>query len=301
MQIVQVLGASYSGSTALGYALNTADSYFFGSETYRLLHSFQKRAERLKGHSNYPQCDMCGTDCTYWSHELIERAKTEQIDSLEAVYRLFESLNPNVSFYIDGSKQLRCYKTFKPGKNLVSVKHPMRMIASSTYNDRRAIGFASNGFADLKAEIAEAGDRFLAYASKYLTRLANTYDRIFARVPDGFVCRVDQMHLDGMSGFNALAGHLELGENRIFPTEFSKYPVHTLGGNRAPYWMALQTQQGKSVRNPRKAYYDTAESIGDWALDNKYRILFDEPTRDAIRNMEQYAHACQALGYSAQP
>lgn len=301
MQIVRIVGASYSGSTALGYALNTVDSYFFGSETYRLLRSFQKRTERLKGQSSYPQCDMCGPDCAYWSHELIERVKAEQIDSLEAVYRLFELLNPDVSVYVDGSKQLRCYKSLEPGRNLVSVKHPMRMIASSAYNDRRAIGFASNGFADLRAEIAEAGDRFLTYAATYLARLADTYDRIFTRVPDGFVCKVDQMHVDGMSGFAALSRHLELGENRIFPIEFSKYPVHTLGGNRAPYWQALQTQQGKSVQNHRKAYYDTAESIGDWVLDNKYRIIFDELTLDAVRNMDQYARACRALGYAAQP
>jgi hypothetical protein len=30
LQIVRISGASYSGSTALGYVLNTAEGYFFG-------------------------------------------------------------------------------------------------------------------------------------------------------------------------------------------------------------------------------------------------------------------------------
>ncbi len=38
MKVVQILGPSYSGSTVLGYILNTAPGWFFGSEVHRLLY-----------------------------------------------------------------------------------------------------------------------------------------------------------------------------------------------------------------------------------------------------------------------
>ena len=301
MQIVRIFGASYSGSTALGYALNTAESYFFGSETFRLLHSVQQRWERLKGQPRHPECDMCGADCAYWSRDLIERIRSARVDRLEDVYALFSAYNPDVAVYVDGSKLISCYRRFTPGKNLISVKHPMRMIASTIYNDRRRIGFSSKRFADLKVEIVNSEAKFAEFSGKYLRQLSNTYDQIFSWVKDGFVCRVDRMHENGLEGFDALSDHLELGTKKIFPTEFSKYPVHTLGGNRAPYWRVAERQQGRRIRNPRKDYYDTAQSIGDWALDDKYLLLFDDEVLDRIRGMDAYKRACACLGYDLQP
>lgn len=296
MQIVRISGASYSGSTALGYVLNTAEGYFFGSETYRLLDRFQERSKRMSGRYRHPRCDVCGPDCRYWSKDLLAEIRSARLDSLAAIYAAFSRHNPEVSVYVDGSKDLRWYDGDFTGKNLVSMKHPLRMIASSTYNDRKTIGLESTEFDQLRREISLRKELLLDYAGKYLTRLSRTYDALLRSLEDRLICRADQMHEDGFAGFHRLSAYLDL-DVKIHPTDFSGFPVHTLGGNRAPLWRVLERQKGREIDHPRKKYYDSAQGIGDWSLDNKYAVLFTPEVQEELKELKAYARACAVLGY----
>jgi hypothetical protein len=296
MRVVRIFGAAYSGSTALGYVLNTNDGYFFGSETYRLLQQFQDRRKRLTGDYKYPVCDMCGHGCPHWTPALLREIRARRADSLELVYAAFSRHNPAVEVYVDGTKLLRFYDLVSPGKNLVSVKHPLRMLASSAYNDGPKIGFATRTFEAMRLEISRDRQEFLIYAAKYFNKLIRTYDQILTQVPDRHVCRVDAMHENDMEGFQTLSGYLGLAA-KLDPRDFSRFPVHTLGGNRAPLWMAQERQQGKTVDHPRRKYYESAQSIGDWSLDDKHALLFDPDTRRDILGLAAYRTACALLEY----
>jgi hypothetical protein len=296
LQIVRISGASYSGSTALGYVLNTAEGYFFGSETYRLLDRFQERSKRMSGRYRRPQCDVCGPACQYWSKDLLTEIWSARLDSLAAIYAAFSRHNPEVAVYVDGSKDLRWYDKDLAGKNIVSMKHPLRMIASSVYNDRKVIGLLSNEFDNIKQEISIKKELALSYAEKYLMRLSKIYDALFRSLENCLICRADQMHENGFAGFHELSAYLNL-DTKIHPTDFSGFPVHTLGGNRAPLWRVLERQTGREIDHPRKKYYDSAQAIGDWSLDNKYAILFTPEIQEALKGLEAYARACAVLGY----
>jgi hypothetical protein len=295
MRVVRIFGASYSGSTALGYVLNTAEGYFFGSETYRLLLAFQERQKRLTGRYRFPTCDMCGADCPRWSRALMRELRSDRVERLEQVYAAFARRNPEVAVYVDGSKHLRVYDLAVAGQNLVSVKHPLRMVASSTYNDRRQIGFSSTEFGELRQEISENRAVFLDYARAYLGKLSKIYAQILESLPDSHVCRMDAMHENDMEGFGVLAAHL--GLEGLDPTDFARFPVHTLGGNRAPLWKAQERQQGKTVDHPRRKYYETARSIGDWSIDDKHALIFTDAVRAEIMALGPYRRACALLGY----
>jgi hypothetical protein len=107
MKTCQIVGPSYSGSTVLGYALNTCDRVFFGSETYRLLKSFRQKASENNKCDWWPLCDHCGVNCAYWNREFFKELESMNANTLSEVYELISIRYPDIGIYVDGSKQLR--------------------------------------------------------------------------------------------------------------------------------------------------------------------------------------------------
>ncbi len=291
MDIVQVCGPPYSGSTVVGYALNTVPGWFFGSEVLGLLPRFQQQSGKVTW------CAVCGQECPYWTHELREQVTTRG-GGLSAVYRVFARANPEVSCFVDGSKSLRWYRGHFTGKQIISAKHPLRMAASWVYTRKHHLGLPAEGSLDDVARLAAADPaRVLHYLDAKMTAFAGTYDKDVRAAPDGRLCRTDELHLEGFAELGRLCTFLGIDASDVDLQRFSTYEVHPLGGNWGPRWLRLDRLGLPAKEHPRRTYYCGAESYGDYKVDNKYQQLLVPSVLDEVMALDSYRALCDQLGY----
>lgn len=276
MKTIQILGPSYAGSTALGYALNTVDGYLFGSELRRIMPDIRKQLQKR------PSCDLCGEKCEYWSDELYNRLTSLNSCSLDDIYRLFAEMHPEVKALVDGSKSLDATKNTHADFRVLTVKHPIRLLASAIYNDRKKLNIKDDSIEVIGSMLEENPQRTNEIAEAKLTEALNTYTKFFENFDELYVFKNDTAHHNDFEAFRALEKELFLAQESIKATQFAETPCHSIGGNRAPFWLAQKAQLGKQITNPRAAYYESTVSYGDWRIDNKYKTILSERVIDRI-------------------
>jgi hypothetical protein len=172
------------------------------------------------------------------------------------------------------------------------------MLASYIHNDRKKIGISESEYKKVISEIESNMTLYLDQSEHYLLRIINLYTKIFESRPGAFRFQVDQAHLDNFSIFRSIERLIGVNEGTIIPSRFSSYPTHSLGGNRAPFWIAKEKNGLKIKSNARLEYYRNAESIGDWKIDNKYQSIFPSKFIEAILQREAYIEACNVMNYN---
>lgn len=316
MRVVQIVGPSYSGSTALGYILNAEQGWFFGSEIYRLLPSFvtdQDRARRAR-------CTYCGSDCPYWHQELLAAvAALPESARVADVYPLFAEAHPETTHFVDGSKGARWYQDAWQGTQVLAAKHPLRMAGSHLYNRASELGMRPTPpFERFRRRARQNREQVARSAGRMLEGILAEYRGLLAQVPDGYVCRTDQLHLDGFAEFTALAERLDTSADPERVTGFSRYDVHPIGGNRSLVWQQVaRGGQGRAAEfgnrpdrdkpaglpaSPRRDYYSgDGGSLGDYRVDDKHVQTLPTRLVADIKTMDSYQELCELLGYSLEP
>lgn len=290
MKVVQIMGPSYCGSTALGYALNTIEGFFFGSEVRRHLRSF-----RNKNGGKYPVCDYCGKECEYWSKDFFD--KTADSDSLQNIYNEFSSRYKDVEYFVDASKLLDSYKGTKPYARIVCVKHPLKLLASYLYNSRHNTFCDVDEYSQFRFLIDENKDEALEKAKNYLFGVMEKYRSFFSMDEEFFYFKTDEAHWHGMEVFSNLSEYLGCSGRMIDVASFSKYPCHSLGGNRAPVHLMKKNHNIKSHSNERFDFYERAQKFGDWRVDNKYSELMSHGFILDVKDLAVYQKCVSFLGY----
>lgn len=290
MKVIQILGPSYCGSTVLGYALNTLDGFFFGSEVRRQLKSFRD----VNG-NGFPICDYCGVKCCYWSHDFMKR--TESFLNLQDIYNEFSASYPEVEYFVDASKLIESYSGTKPFARIICVKHPLRMLSSHIYNSRKKLNINIDDYSLFKGYVEANAEYMVEYSIKYLKSLLLTYQNFFSLGGDCFYFKTDEAHLDNMKIFDDLLVYLKVDNRILNVKEFSKFPCHSLGGNRAPVHLMKKKNSLKSSMNDRFEYYDRTESYGDWKIDNKYKEILPSDFAQYVQGIPEFKCLLDVLGY----
>jgi hypothetical protein len=300
--VIRILGASYSGSTALGYFLNTAPGFVFGSELYRLLPAF---ASARPGDAESAFCDHCGPDCKVWSPALRSALRGDPEAGLAQVYELFFAMQPQSRVLVDGSKSLAWYTSGPMPRQrlhyLVSVKHPVRLVASYLYNDRRLVpAQARSTLATCGHWLATNPDRIRPVVETVCLRLADQYRALrgFTET-DARWCRTD----DPGDVEQVLASiGTEFGVE-MDPQRMHRMACHSIGGNRSLVWQskAFAERPGSPRQdNARWAYYRQNRGSG-FVQDNKFEILFAGPALDWVMHAARRHDLFQLLGYGESP
>ncbi|MGV2929473.1 hypothetical protein ACE3G8_00110 [Vreelandella venusta] len=290
MKVIQIVGPSYCGSTVLGYALNTVDGFFFGSEVRRHLKSF-----RDKSNGEYPSCDYCGEECKYWSKSFLD--KTASTDLLQPIYDEFSSQYKEVEYFVDASKLLGSYKGTNPFARIVCVKHPLKLLASYLYNSRKGTFCDVEEYSKFKSLIDENKSEALEKSKIYFSSLMSTYNTFFSMKQDFFYFKTDEAHFDKLRVFSELLEFLECGGREIDVVNFSKYTCHSLGGNRAPVHLMKKKHNINVRSNERFQFYERTEGYGDWKIDNKYKELMSQGFISEIEKLPLYKECVAFLGY----
>lgn len=293
MKVVHILGPSYSGTTALGFVLNTSEKIFFGSEVVRATPDYRSTKEN----GWLPHCDLCGVDCSYWSKDFFEATKDS--DGLAGIYDEFGKRHPEIDFFVDASKSIANFRGVSSHKSIITLKHPMRMVASKFYNDRRKHGILTDSYHDFKVEFL--GSKFIGEIRSYLLWLDNKYKNYFSDRPNAFLFFSDKAHYNKFHIFYELEDFLCLDYKSLDPISFSKYPCHSLGGNRAPVWLGKKSRGELLKKNDRLDFYMSAKSLGDWKIDNKWELLISEEFAEEISALDEYVSICKSLGYEKYP
>ncbi|UYO73879.1 hypothetical protein M0220_13475 [Halomonas qinghailakensis] len=291
MNVVQIIGPSYCGSTVLGYALNTVPGFFFASEVKRVLYSYRKN----NGFS-FPVCDFCGESCHYWSSDFFN--KINNVNDLKKVYQCFSESYPDVEFFVDSSKLISDYKGTNAFAKIVCVKHPVRMLASQLYNVRKKININVSSYAAFKSILSEEPSYYLDYSKLYLDKLCRTYSDIKSEYAEFFYFKTDLAHLEKMKIFDDLMNYLGVCDRKIDVENFSSYRCHSLGGNRAPVNLMKKKNDQFFTVDSRSKYYDKALCLGDWKIDEKYKELLPRNFLDEICESSEFKKALKVLEYS---
>lgn len=301
--VIRILGASYSGSTALGYFLNTAPGFVFGSELYRLLPVFQ-RAQPVG--AEVAVCDCCGPDCAIWSPALRAALLDAPDAGLARLYELFFAGQPQGVVLVDGSKSLAWYGRGPAPRQrlhyLVSVKHPLRLLASYLYNDRQLVPQKSRSTLEVcRKWLCAHPERVQASIESTCLRLAEQYRsmRAFTQSRPTTWCRSDDpadvaRMLDGFAA--------EFGVS-MAPERMAQVPCHSIGGNRSLVWQAkgfAEPPGSPRQDGARWAYYQGTGGSG-FVQDNKYEILLAGAPADWVRAAARRHDLYRLLGYGETP
>lgn len=302
MKKVQILGPSYSGSTALGFMLNTKENWLFGSEVYRFLKQSREDVESKTGKSDYvPGCTVCGKKCELWTPELRKEILKSDVRELKELYEIIEKNDERLACFVDGSKALKWYKGSLGDYGIIACKHPLRLMASYFYNERNKFSVSGDLFSDINGAICNDLGVFLNHASEKLKSYINIYNKCLLNFDDGFICRVDELHVNDFEGFSELCVYLEENPDGFSPSRFSEYSAHPVGGNKAPHWQFLKDQNVSGKEKVRHDYYSAAGAIGDYKLDNKFKQILPLEFIDEVCKFDEYIQLCALLGYGGYP
>lgn len=297
MKIVQIVGPSFSGSTVLGFVLNTKKGWTFGSEMYRFLKGFRE-SNGVENNPNKICCTVCGPECSFWSFDLKSGIFDSDTNALSDVYRLVSEYHHDVDVLIDGSKLFRWYKGTSPDARLVTCKHPIRLLASFAYNSRARLGCDSDDLREFGQFLSDNLDEILVQFDQRLISYIEIYKTALSGSISSFLCRTDELHYDDFFHFEELCTYLGCRSSDFSPTKFSEYSVHPVSGNRAPHWQVSRARSVSSKDRARFEYYSEAESVGDLKIDDKHKIIFDASVRNSILSLSSYNSLCKNLGYS---
>lgn len=301
MHVVQIAGASYSGSTVVGYILNANPGWFFGSEVYRMLPDFIRR----RG-SRTSRCFVCPGGCPYWTQPLRDDLAARDGATLTHLYDAFARRHRDVGCFVDGSKGVRYFHGSWSDIQVVTARHPLRMVSSLLYNHNDRLGFERNPTsADFRRRAAECGPQVRKEAWRGLGAMLSTYRTVLDEAPEPSVCRSDDLHVDDFAEFRRLCAHVGIDADVATVLRFSRHEVHPVGGNLAPLWQR-QDAAGVPVTHPvdaRRQEYTagSAGGLGDYRVDTRFRRLLTGELIEQITGLRPYRTLCELLGYDATP
>lgn len=299
--VIRIAGVSYSGSTALGYFLNTSPAVIFGSELYRLLPAYMHAGEPR---SETP-CDLCGSRCATWSKALRAKLLSRPDTTLADVYdAFFEQAGPTVVL-VDGSKSLHWYQPAprRAVRYIVSVKHPLRMAASHLYNDGHLIPAARReSLADAHRWLAERPETVRPRLQALMAGLRERYLALLPLVDTSSGTR--WCHSDDLADVQSMLAELGRDLDLRFDLDATaRTPCHALGGNRSLTWQSRGWAQAplNPVRDSaRWAYYLDQGSTG-FILDNKHETLLAGPVAEWAVEAAAAAGLFELFNYAERP
>ncbi len=297
-KVLGILGPSYSGSTALGYLMNTSKKVFFASELKRL----------FEGDGARTVCAICGEGCDFWTRGfkqiLVDRGPC-------AAYRLVGEKS-KASLVVDGSKMPYFFRKSLSdyGESdcafLVAKKHPLRLLASYFYNvylKKKNLDLWKNGsLKDIRASQNELWAEFhQENMNPILGRLWEVYSSIYGFIDKKRVPSLDVRHEDVEEP--EFVGSVEDAVYDFFGVSFSLSRTsltsdfcHPLGGNKAPLWNALGGSNLESrVEVGRWRYYRESKGL---VRDDKCFVLFEDHHVMEVKSSDKYKALCELLGYS---
>ncbi|HMO46735.1 MAG TPA: hypothetical protein PKB14_11980 [Rubrivivax sp.] len=300
--VLRIAGASYSGSTAFGHFLNTAPGFMFGSELYRLLPVFMRSSDPPR----ITPCDHCGADCSVWTNDLRAALQQRPDSGLADVYDAFFASVDTARVLVDGSKLKRWY-AYGPEPQqacsyVVTVKHPMRLLASFVYNDTNLIPHASRSSLESAAGfLDEHLDQAVAFAQAQLVRAHAQYAELleFVSGDEMQLCRTDER-----ASVLAVLQALSARHDAVFDLqELSRIPCHSLGGNRSIRWQVggYAAGPGRPAQDRARFDYYKSQTQDFFVQDNKFARLFSPVLRERIASLPPYRPLGRLLGYDDAP
>lgn len=337
--VIYLFGTSHSGSTALGHFLNASSKSLFGGETYRITSDYARRTGLARG-----GCNICGRKCPFWK-EIIS-AMPINVYNLYQIFFASDVGPAGIELLIDSSKhplwldisRFSEYQTYLGKADLfqdsisstsinispvISVKHPIRLLASNIYNKAglipdkyksQSLEACGNYISQNRQTFFSAAETFLSIAFNHYRATLQSLDKLSIglatphRGPQFAITdSVRTVKTDSRSDlvkFFVSIGSL-LGVD-VSPERCKKFQLHSISGNRSVYWQHDEYKDVKisSGDYARYQYYSSIfkSAVSDWHIvDNKYSLLFDETLLDMILSGALYGDVAEMYGYNEPP
>lgn len=288
MDVIAVLGLSFSGSTLLNTILGAHPDIAGAGELFMLL---ARRREELF-HTEI-KCNRCSGGCAFWTEELIYGL------SADALYRRISKVFDK-SILCDSSKAWQWFDFIQMFTDkavrftyVVIVKHPIRHLASWLLNSGGDI-FADKR--EMLLNLADMFERFYFRLSLYIQRQKDMGNKVFC-------LRYEDIVSNPQETLTPVLNTLQL---EYVPAMDKCFEVahHQIGGNDGTFF-STSKKWIKETNSIKKNYYEKKNGI---FLDDKYKLIFSEGDVIDLYNdkrikalMEQYCYEPLVLNKEEKP
>jgi hypothetical protein len=207
---------------------------------------------------------------------------------------------------VDGSKTLAWYAAKptprQPIAHVLSVKHPLRLIASYLYNDARLIPpEAKTTLEGCHLHLLRERRHTQAFIAEVCERLRGQYQSMITYCEGQTLQRCRS---DDLSSIRAMLADFGESHGAHFePEALRTHPCHSIGGNRSLVWQSGAYLSGPGRRGQdgaRYAYYKEQDRTG-FVQDDKYRLLLGDELMAPACEAARRAGLFELLGYDERP
>lgn len=274
IDVINIYGMSYSGSTLLNFMLDCVPGVYGGGELH-WLHTQHSSESAYKAH-----CTNCKDECDIWTPERCENVPESDF------YQFIQKIT-GASVIVDTSKIISWFDTRAKANelnvtphNFLLVKHPFRHLASLVINQKNES--ASQREAGLKKAIGV----FSSYYREVLRYLSPTHENII---------QYEELVRNNIETINRIL--VKTGQQHQESTLncFAK-EHHQIAGNGGTIYLATKKWPGKRENQPKKKLEQYESKTGVF-LDNKYVDFFTPDELLQIKADRDINKISQQLGY----
>jgi hypothetical protein len=269
LEVVGIVGTSFSGSTVLNLMLGAHPSIYAGGELSALILG--------RGDETVAACSACGFACPYWD-ETARNAVTKA-----NLYRIIES-RFDQRVIVDSSKSIEWFHEVLASeahrgiaaRYILMVKHPIRWVASCLANV--TLHEPRQGAGGLLGRLLPSAKR-RAFIEEQVNDLAAHYDQLLPQLESARSAgRYHRVHYERFVADSRAAVEpvlQALGLTYVpAMADFSKATYHQIAGNAGPLFQAGQGwPKGTKPNAVRKKFYEAGAGL---RIDDKYQELMSD-------------------------
>lgn len=253
IDVLNIFGMSYSGSTLLNFILDCVPQIYGGGELHWLLTQHQPGA----GYNAH--CTHCKETCDIWTPERCVNAPEQHfynwVSSITEK-RVIVDTSKTVSWFIDRQKKKEDNVAYH---NFLLVKHPYRHICSLLTNANKA------DHENLTHNIEEAIQIFYEYYVEVINYLDGSNYKVI---------HYEDLILNTDGTVNEILCKIGIPDATL-PSDFFQQAHHQIGGNAGPIFQATKSWPTKREEQSPIRLRKYEESRGVF-LDNKFMDLFND-------------------------
>jgi hypothetical protein len=292
IDVIGILGTSFSGSTLLNLMLGAHPSIYAGGELSALILN--------RGDPAIASCTACGIECRYWTGTA--RSEVTKASLYTTVQQVFGK-----RVIVDSSKSIDWFREVLASPEhehcvpsyVLMVKHPIRYLASCLTNiwENRSGTHGASLFA--KRSIQEERDAFFDEQVELLQAFYQGFFRTLDETAAGatfHLVHYERLVADAHVALMPILGAVSLAHLPQMD-DFFRAEFHQIGGNAGPLYQAGQGwPKGHEPSMERKKFYEASASL---RIDDKYRQSLTARELSRLKAHPTVRALCDRLGYDA--
>ncbi len=274
LDVINIFGMSYSGSTLLNFMLDCVAEVYGGGELHWLL------TQHAPGQTYKAHCTHCKENCPIWTPAVCSGIESKGFYSTIAGLtdaKVIVDTSKMLSWFIERQNMAESNITYH---NVLLVKHPLRHITSLLTN----------------AGVTATEDKHDAI-EKAIGTFDSYYRETFGYLQknSSLIVHYEDLVLQNLQTINRILSLVDLKHNRQTLDCFD-YVHHQIGGNAGPIYLATKEWPTKRHEQPKERLKHYESKTGVF-IDNKYQEFLNDAEINHILDDCRIQHWQEQLNF----